>query len=407
MARVKLTNLKVAKTPVPSPKRKQKELWDTEVPGFGLRIGHGGRRTFMVMVRVNGVQRRYTIATYPEMSLKDAREEARKLRADARQGIDPKEREAEKRRAAQRQRQNTFAVIARDFIEDHAKKSAPRSWGEMNRKINKDLLPQWGDRPIRSITRQDVKELIRKKARKAPVSANRLLSLVKSIFYWAIDEEVLDASPAVRIKPEKETERDRVLNDNEIGAVWSAFDQLGYPFGPLFKLLLVTGQRRGEVAAMRWLEIEGNEWRLPGSRAKSGSGHLIPLSPLALQILEDLPRVGKHVFSSDRASEKSNGKETDKPVNGFAKAKRRCDKGGQVTGWHLHDLRRTVATNMRELGVDRLTVSKVLNHAESGITKVYDRYAAEPEKRRALERWARRLEAIVQPESAGKVVNLR
>ncbi len=407
MARLKLTDLKVAKTRKPSAAEKQIELWDTEVPGFGLRIGHKGRRAFMMMIRVNGRQRRFTLGAYPEMSLKEAREAARNVRADAQRGTDPKEREAQERRVAERERLNTFKAVAAEFIEDHAKKAAPKSWRELQRKIDKDLLPDWGGTPIKSITRQDVRQLIRRKVRKSPVSANRLLTLVQQIFRWAVEEDITDASPAVGITPEEEIERERVLTADEIGAVWSAFDRLGYPFGPLFKLLLVTGQRRGEVGAMKWSEIKGDEWRLPASKVKSGSGHLVPLSPLALQILKDLPRVGKHVFPSDRTTEKSNGKETDRPVIGFAKAKRRCDKDHHVSNWHLHDLRRTAATNMRELGVDRLTVSKVLNHAESGVTKVYDRYAADPEKRRALDRWARRLETIVQPENAGKVVNLR
>ncbi len=153
MARLKLTDLKVAKTRKPSTAQKQIELWDTEVPGFGLRIGHKGRRAFMMMVRVHGRQRRFTLGAYPEMSLKEAREAARNVRADAQRGTDPKEREAQERRVAERERLNTFKAVAAEFIEDHAKKAAPKSWRELQRKIDKDLLPDWGDRPIGTITR--------------------------------------------------------------------------------------------------------------------------------------------------------------------------------------------------------------------------------------------------------------
>jgi integrase len=398
MARVKFTNRFVEKKTPPSQGQKQADYWDADTPGLGLRIGHGGRRTFHIIVRINGKQRRYNLGIYPEMTLKEAREAAIRVRGDARKGIDPKEREQEERRTAERARAHTFGSVAAEFIEGHAKRVAPKSWGTLERRISRSLS-EWSELPISSITRSDVRQLFNNKARNSPIEANRILTLIKQIFEWAIDEEILDVSPARRITPEEEPSRDRVLTDDEIEAVWQAFVAEGYPFGPLFQLLLITGQRRSEVAGIRRSEIRGDEWHLPSSRSKSGRVHLVPLSPMAIELLGQLPNTGDCYFSSGHVG--------DNPVNGLSVAKKRCEKRCRVEDWRLHDLRRTVATNMRRLRVDRLTVSKVLNHAEGGVTQIYDRYAADPEKREALERWATHLKGLVSGEIGADVVDLR
>ena len=173
-----------------------------------------------------------------------------------------------------------------------------RTRDEMQRKIDVDLA-DWHDRQITEITRADIKELVRVKARTSPIAANRLLSLISKIFNWAVKEELIEASPAMQIdRPGQEIERERSLTADEIKTAWAAFDQLGYPWGPLFKMLLVTGQRRGEVAGMKWSEITADGWRIPGERAKKGKGHLVPLSSLAREILADVPEIGELVFRS-------------------------------------------------------------------------------------------------------------
>jgi integrase len=164
--------------------------------------------------------------------------------------------------------------VAEAFMRDYAQHR--RSRHEMQ--IDSDL-GCWSDRPITSITRADIKELIREKARTAPIMANRLAALIRRIFSWAEDEELVQASPAIRLpRSGKEKERERSLSADEIKVVWAAFDQIGYPLGPLFKLLLVTGQRRSEVANLPWSEIGPDGSRLPNERAKRGKGHLVPLS---------------------------------------------------------------------------------------------------------------------------------
>jgi integrase len=371
------------------PVKGQAEWWDTVMPGFGMKIGSGGRKSFQVLTRIDGRVRRFTLKpAFPILTLAKARDQARKIIADAHSGIDPEAAEKAALQTAKKHARNTFGAVAADFMADHAKNLRTR--GEMQRKLDVELLPHWGDRPIAGISRADVKALLREKARSGGIAANRLLALISKIFTWALDEEIIGASPAVRLpRLGEEHERERTLEPDEIKAAWEAFERAGYPFGPLFKMMLVTGQRRGEVAGMRWSEIGPDGWKLPLARAKTKKGHLVPLSSLAREILASVPQVGEHVFRSY----------DDKPLQGWSKAKKRI--GGD---WRLHDLRRTMATQMRSISIDRLVVSKILNHAEVGVTKVYDRYAADPEKAAAMERWANRLREIISGATSPKVV---
>jgi integrase len=397
MPRHKLTDafLRSLKTPATG----QVEYWDALTPGFGVRVSYGGRKAFQALTRVNGKLQRFTLGSYPSMSLLQARDEAEQIIKDAAKGISPKDREAEDRRRAVADKRNTFGAVADEFMADHAKNL--RTKDEMQRMIDVDLLPAWGDKPIASITRADAKALLREKARKAPIAANRLLSLISKIFAWALDEEIIQASPAVRLKrPAEEQERERSLTDAEIKILWPVFTAMGYPFGHGLKFLLVTGQRRGEVGGMKWSEIDNEGWNLPGARSKSKQGHRVPLSTLALEILDQCPQLGDYVFMSGRGVE---------PLEGWDGAKRRADSflAKPIEPWRIHDLRRTMATQMRSLGIDRLVVSKLLNHAESGITKTYDRYAADPEKAAAMERWSDRLREIVSGKKRENVVLMR
>lgn len=397
MPRHKLTDafLRSVKTPAEG----QTEYWDALTPGFGVRVSYGGRKAFQVLTRIDGKLHRFTIGSYPKLSLSEARDQAEKIIKDATKGISPKEREAQECLKASAGRRNTFQAVATEFMADHAKNL--RTKEEMQRMLDVDLIPQWGAKPIANITRADVKALLREKARTAPIAANRLLSLTTKIFTWALDEEIVQASPAVRIKrPAEEQERERALTDKEIHALWPAFTALGYPYGNALKFLLVTGQRRGEVGSMKWSEIDNDAWLLPGAHAKSKQGHRVPLSSLALEILENTPHIGDYVFMSGRGLDL---------LNGWASAKYRADSflKKPIEDWRIHDLRRTMATQMRSLGIDRLVVSKLLNHAESGITKTYDRYAADPEKAAAMERWADRLREIISGKKSEKVFLLR
>lgn len=374
----------------------QIDIWDATLPGFGIRVGTTGRKSFIVGTRVSGRYRRitlkppylYSTGGDVQTSLAAARSWAKMIMGDAQAGVAPEVRK-------KRSEAGTFIAVANAFMTDFA--HSHRTRGEMQRKIDVDLRA-WHDRQIGDITRRDIKELLREKARKGPIASNRLLALISKIFSWALDEEIIDSSPALRLpRYGKETDRERVLSADEIRLIWPAFTQLGYPFGDLYKLMLLTAQRRGEVAAMKWSQIGADGWRLPAASAKTAVGHLIPLSSLAREVLDSVPQIGEYVFRS----------RADAPLQGWSKAKSRLDGIVTLPDFQIEDTRRSAATHMRSLGVDRLVIDKILNHAEQGVTKVYDRWSADPEKAAALERWANRLREIIEGLPADNVVQIR
>jgi integrase len=432
MARVRLTDKSLRRA---APASGQVELWDDLVPGFGLRIAAGGSRTFFVMKRLNGKLVRRTVGRVPaglepvtskgELKLAAARDKARLMLAELHQGVDPDagKSKGKVKAPSPADAPTTFGQVAAAYFKDPAKRGGARlaSRSELERKVKVDLK-DWEARPISEIGKTDIKALLAAKRKQAPVAANRLLSLIKRIFRYAAIEDLIPANPAVDIEGTDEDERDRVLTVTEITRVWSGADALGYPYGPLIKLLILTAQRKAEVAGLPWAEIDGTVWRLPDQRTKRRKGHLVPLSPLVLTILNDVPRIGSPptlVFTTGRRAAKK-GEKVDReappaPVSGWSRLKTRLDriiaeaaakaadepldmeKHG-LPAWTLHDIRRSVATHLRDETVmgddraDRLTVSKILNHAEGGMTRIYDRYASDPEKRRSLEAWANRIE---------------
>src|SRR4029077_7539275 len=194
MPRHKLTDAFLRSVKLPT--SGQTEYWDTLTPGFGVRVSYGGRKAFGVPPRIDGKLHRFTIGSYPKLSLLEARDQAEKIIKDSVKGVSPEQRKVEERHKAQALNRNTFQAVAEEFMADHAKNL--RTKDEIQRYINKDLLPAWGDKPMATITRADVKTIIREKARAAPIAANRLLSVISKIFTWALDEEIVGASPAVR-----------------------------------------------------------------------------------------------------------------------------------------------------------------------------------------------------------------
>ena len=260
-----------------APASGQVDYWDTLLSGFGIRVGHGGKKTFQVGTRVNGRYRRFTLKpSFPQLSLADARAQAAKIIADAQRGIDPTEARAEEKRELALRRANTFAAVVHNYMIDHC--SNLRSRDELQRRLDVDILPVLGDRPIASITRADLKALLREKARTAPISANRSAALLSSIFAWVLDEELVTGTPAMRLpRYGQEKERERNLAPDEIRVLWDAFSRRGYAFGTVLQMMLVTAQRRGELSAMKWSEIDGDAWLLPSERSKDRQGASCPV----------------------------------------------------------------------------------------------------------------------------------
>ena len=229
------------------------------------------------------------------------------------------------------------------------------------------------------------------------MAARRVFETATRIFNWALDRGDIKASPFAAMKPPvKKEPRDRALKDHEIKAVWAAWAEQAYPYGPLQQLLLLLGQRRSEVAEMLWSEVDFDkrEWTIPASRSKSKREHIVPLPDAAVEILESLPRFtdGDFVFTTTGR----------RPVNDFSKAKIRTDQilhdqDSPIKNWRVHDLRRTCRTGMARLGVPEIVSERVLNHQAQGLTKIYNLHEYLPEKRDALARWAQEVQNITEP----------
>jgi integrase len=282
--------------------------------------------------------------------------------------------------------------VVAEFVERYHK-PRNRSWAAVDRALRRELAPWWG-RPLRNVTKRDVVALLDSVFDRAPLMANRMLAHLKQLFSWAVERDILRASPIAGMKrPASEESRDRVLTEDELVAVWRACDGLGWPAGPLVQLLILTAQRRGEVAAMAWQDVDRDAklWTLPKVLTKAKRMHDVPLSPLALEIIGGLPLVGHSglVFPS----------RTEGVIANFSLHKRQLDQESGVADWRLHDLRRTAADGMAGLGHPPHVVAAVLNHApkaQQGVTSIYIRRRFTPERRKALEDWAQKVESLTR-----------
>jgi integrase len=389
------------------PEAKQVDHFDSACPGLALRVSPRGKKTWCLFYRgaaksdpSKTVVKRLKLGTYPALKLSETRDEARRYQRSIERGEDPLTIKAHQKAEAQAARTNTVSAVVDEFFKRHAKRQN-RSWEETRKIFDRHVLPIWGDRPIASITRRDALDLLDSLVdRDMPIMANRVLAHIRKLFNWCIERDILESTPIAQIKaPGKEVVRDRALEDHEITAVWEAFDELDYPFGPMFKLMLATGQRRGEVAEMKWSEVTDSLWTIPKERAKSDRANAVPLPAIAQEILESVPRFkGDYVFS---------GSGGQKPVSGYSNAKRRAERMCDVDHWTLHDLRRTVATQMAGLGISGEVIGRVLNHAPRGVTaQVYNKHSYLPEKTRALETWGRKLQTLTGRTVDDKVVDL-
>lgn len=376
---------------------KQMDYFDKPLAGFFVRISQDGKKSFGVMYRKGGRLRRMKLGTYPLLTLAKARKEAAKVLRNAELGVDPATEKQEDRKG------ETFEQVAGEYLEHHAKMKK-KSWKQDERVINKDLVPEFGKQKAKEITRRDVRVFLERKSQTAPIMANRIRALLKKIFNWAIMSEIVESNPVYLVPaPGKEHQRDRVLTEDEIKRVWNAIDvdmknsddshlKRKTLSAGIMKLRLLTAQRGAEVMSMEWTELdfETGWWTIPGEKTKNGLSQRVPLSAPAMAIIREMrATVGdgcsKFVFQSPKG---------DTHINNPQKALQRIQKATQIA-FVGHDFRRTAASMMTGMGIPRLTVKKILNHVEREITAVYDRHSYDPEKREALETWAKRLMKIV------------
>lgn len=406
------------------PEAVRREIPDGGLPGLYLIVQPSGAMSWAIRYRAGGKPRKMTIGAYPLYGLATAREAAGKALRAVSEGRDP----GEEKKAAKRARpddQNLIGAVLNDFVSRHVEaKNRASSAKESKRLIEVEIRPRWGKRPIQSITRREVIELLDEIAdRGAPVTANRVHALLRKFFNWAIERDIIQTTPVANVKaPTAEVSRDRVLSHDEIRLAWLGAEAIGWPFGPMVKVLLLTGQRRDEVASATWdeFQLDGPApcWIIPKERAKNNQTHVVPLSPAVVSILRELPRL-----KSKRGYVLTTTGET--PISGFSKAKAGLDlemltiahresveRGEDISGmtlakWRIHDLRRTAASGMAALGQPVHVVEAVLNHrsgAIKGVAAIYNRHDYLEEKRRALSAWANLVMGIVEQKDAGNVI---
>jgi integrase len=415
----------------PARKGSRHELWDTKIPGFGIRVGDdrdpgrpgkAGQISFVLYTRFPGSPSptRRTLGRYGQLTLEAARAKAADWRTLIDRGIDPAIAEEEERNARLREQENNFASVAEKFIE-YVRANKERKAGDVERELRQEFIKPWGHRPISSIKAMDVAAIIDATVKRGKrAQAHNLFGHIRRLFRWAVPRYV-EHSPCAQLSPRRligeRQRRDRVLSDAEIGALWKATEPMGYPYGPLYRLLLLTGVRLSEACEASWNEFDFKEriWTIPATRMKKTGGdakpHMVPLTDAILDVLDSLPRfkTGNFLFSlragktSLKATHFTNPKIK---LDGLMlQIMRETDTRAELPEWTNHDIRRTMRTKLSALRIPEEVREAVLAHARPGIKGHYDHHQYLDEKRDALEQWSARLRTIVEPGS--KVVELR
>jgi integrase len=387
MPRVKLTKSAIDALPIPN---KDVVHWDANCPGFGVKVTPTGRKVFVVLYRTAGAGsrlRKYTIGTYGRITLNQARVTAQKVFAAK---LDGRDLAAEKKASRLKMVADRVDDLLEAFITQHV--SQNRSAREVSRMLRREIGSAWGNRSIHEITRRDViNVVIAIEQRGAPVAANKALKTIKTFFRWCVGRAIIDRSPADGVPlPTKEVARDRVLNDDELARLILAARQIGGPYGGIVEMLALTGQRREEVARCTWDEIEigARTWKMSSVRTKNAKAHEVFLSDQAMAVLSRANKTGEFVFSRSGNAF----------FQDFSAAKRELDQLSGVTGWRLHDLRRTCVSGMARLGIAPHVADKILNHQNgviSGVAAVYQRHDFLAERKKALEMWGAHVQRAV------------
>lgn len=393
----KLTNIMVASL---KPAEKRYEVSDI-VPGLVLRVTPNGTKTYVVRYRFGAKICRLTIGRADDVSLSEARDMAREALKSVRSGINPADEKKENNRG---KTNNTifFKDAASAFLNGHVK--FLKSKHELERMLDKDIIPALGDIDLKTITRHDVLNLTRKiKNEGHDIYANRVFACLRSLFRFCVENEIGDMqlSPLAGLRlPAKEHKRERVLLDDELAFLWLASEKISKIWGTFFKILILTGARRAEVAEAKWAEFDFNQekptWTLSEKRTKNGRVFVLPISPFIIDILNGIPRVSQcdYVFTVTGKT----------PIIGFSDAKERLEKQVKILiekmknqnnylfseNWRIHDIRRTVATGMARIGIQPHVIEAALNHvsgAKAGVAGIYNRYSYFNEKTEAFTKW--------------------
>ena len=370
-----------------APKTKRYEVYDAKQPGFGLRISASGRKSWIIIGRQNGEKIRVTIGTYPTLSLAAARVQATEIAYEMLTG-----------NYIQNKRSHIFEDVLQEWYLREQKLN--KSFKQVDNAIQLNVMPSLKGRKVDEITKADLLKIIDRIAdRGAIYQANRVRAFMSRFFSWCCERDILKQSPATSLpRVSGEIARDRVLKDRELHAVWNSAVALGYPFGVIIQLLILTGQRLNEVAGMKKSEVdlETGLWTIEASRSKNRHNHTVHLSKLALQILHTAPTHGEGDFLFTTTGHSA--------VSGFSKFKKRLDKKSGVEAWRIHDLRRTVATVMSDrLSIQPFVVDRILNHrsgAIKGVAAVYQKGEFLEQRKQALLAWSQFVEQMCLSDKA-------
>jgi integrase len=368
------------------------EFPDPLLPRHYFVLQPSGAKSWAVRYRLGGIPRRFVIGPYPLLGLAKARELAREALIEADRGRDPGEQRKAARRKAESTAASTLKAVAEEYLSREGKKL--RTVNQRRAILERLVYPRLGKRPIGEIKRSEIIRLLdRIEDENGPRMADVTLMIVGKIMNWHATRDDDFLSPIVRgmqRQSQKERARHRVLSDDELRAVWAAAESMGAPFGKLIQFILLTATRRGEAAHARRCEIDGDDWVIPAIRYKGKHDHVVPLSGAARAIVDALPagEFGEWIFSSNRGV---------RPIADFGRDKRKIDQRSGVTGWTIHDLRRTARSLMSRAGVPSDHAERCLGHVIGGIRGVYDRHSFRAEKARAFELLAGQVERILSP----------
>jgi integrase len=376
-------------------------FFDDDLPGFGLRLRSSGASRWVYQFKLGAQHRRITLGSLAALSPTQARKTASELHAKVRLGLDPAGEKAEERiRAAE-----TMAAALRAYLPHQQSRLKPRSYVEVERHLLKHCKPLHGLQ-LAKIDRRTVAGRVSAVATKSgAVTANRTRASLAAFFAWGIREGLVDSNPASGTTRRPERSRDRVLTDAELTAIWAATAGTG-DYSVVVRLLMLTGCRATEIAALRWSEIVDDQIVLPPERTKNARQHVVPMTPVVRTILESCPRRRDRDFIFGRRQES--------PLRGWSVLKSALDQrirenGVAMAPWTHHDLRRTLATRLAELGTGPHIIEALLNHVSGhkhGVHGVYNRSTYEREKRVALQTRTEHVLALVEKRES-KIVTLR
>lgn len=362
------------------PKATEYSLYDSQLPGFGLRVRPSGHSTFTLVCRVEGSRRtrRVTIGNPKVLTLREARKIARARLAEAHSGIDPNERR-------RRNRRMTTKEAFRDYESLHLPRLSPEHARATQRIFERVILRAFGDKAISEVKRSDVRRVTDEFAEHAPAGAINIHRAASAFFAWCMDREYIGQNPLYRAKlPAERAVRDNVIRPVELVHIWRACELLPEHWSIAIRILILTGLRKSEVLKADWNEFdfEVGEWTIPSRRSKNRRPHLVAITPALSELLGQLKRGGGYLFESPL--------KRGAPVLGLAYPVRQLKAATSSRNWRIHDIRRSVATGMAELRIQPHVIEAVLNHRSgiiSGVGAIYNRHGYEAEKREALLAW--------------------